>query len=201
MAQALHRRLSMVRFAFRTRRSRHAIQIISFRVDGNEVNCLSFSPDGRTLLICMEDEVQIWSLETRQKLGHIPSFGSLDASFSNNGRFIIDGNTNRERVWDATTRKIVFDCADTGRQNISFSVAKDLIQNCGPLAHRMWPTYLRTTGPVPEGLSATCARTELTVDNTYDSVSYHVRPRYTEYVGTVFLLKSWGMLEIYKMQN
>lgn len=47
---------------------------IKFHVDENDVSCLSFSPDEQKLLICLEDEVQIWNWEARQKLGQVQSF-------------------------------------------------------------------------------------------------------------------------------
>lgn len=146
---------------------------IKFHVDENDVSCLSFSPDEQKLLICLEDEVQIWNWEARQKLGQVQSFGGLDTSFSLDGRFIIVGSKLRTTVWDVTVRDLVFDNAATVAQTMSFSDAKNAILTCGPLAHRMWPSFLRNSESISCPVQRDCSATELTVDNTFSFISFH----------------------------
>lgn len=42
---------------------------ITFTVDASIVSCLSLSPDGSKVLTCLADQVQVWELATKQKLG------------------------------------------------------------------------------------------------------------------------------------
>lgn len=91
--------------------------------------CLSFSPDGSRLPVCLRHEVEMWSMGTRsEKLMQIPCLGSQDSSFSADGRF---GNCKRVRIWDATgTDRGFFDSTETKPQDLSLSETQEMIQSC-----------------------------------------------------------------------
>lgn len=174
---------------------------ISFVVDDKCANCLSFSLDGIRLLVGVQDEVQIWSLETKQKLGHVPSLGRLDTSFSTDGRFIIVGDSMRTTIWDASGRELVFDTTAACMQSLSLVEAKSVIRTCGPSALRMWPSSFRTIRA--RGGSSQCAvnATELTVDNIFDFVTFHFREINMEFCKDFLVINHYGVLSIFKVQK
>lgn len=171
---------------------------ICFELEDKNIGCLSFCPDGSKILICCDDEVQIWSLETLEKTGQVPNSGTLDASFSADGKFIVVGTTNRSLIWDVTTREKVFDTGESASQTISFAITKNVIQTCGPLAHRMWQTSLRTARvmSLPQEWG-----TESTVDSIFSFVDHYIPPRIMMYSGSTLLLKTWGVLAIFKLHK
>lgn len=131
----------------------------------------------------------------RQKIGHVPSSGSRTTSFSSDGRFIIVANSRRATVWDATDREIVFDSAITSVQSFSFSKAKEVIQMCGPSAHRKWPSCLRTSGAMSGPL------TKLTVDSFYGFITSIARPENVKFCEDVLVANYLGMLGIFKLRK
>lgn len=165
---------------------------ISFTVSDTNVHCLSFSQDRKKLLICVEQEVQVWNLESRQMVGRLPSSSNLDASFSRDGQFVIVGNPSRASIWDATSKEIVFDSVATAPQKLSFQEAKDVIQSCGSTAHRMCPSSLKAPG---------AASRPGTVDTVFNFASYQFRSENVEFCEDVFVLNFIGMLTIFKMQT
>lgn len=174
---------------------------ILFSAADNNVKSLSFRPDSSELLVCLDQEVQIWNLEKRLKIGQVPNLGSLNTSFSCDGQFIIVGNTTRTTVWDARAIEMVFDTASETPQQLSFSEAKTAIQTCGPPAHRMWPTSLRASEAGVSSPPCASSVTELTVDNIFSIVTYHIRPEDMLFSGDIFVLNYFGMLEIFKMRK
>lgn len=161
-------------------------------VNEDSVHCLSFSPEESRLLVCLTNEVQMWSLETRQKVWHVLSFGFSDTCFSSDGWRIIAGNSTRANIWDATSMETLFDTSVPTPQALSLSAAKNTIQTCGPSAHRMSPFSLRVSQ---------AASSPLTVDNMFHFVNHHFRPLYMEFTQDVLVLNYIGVLEIYKLRT
>lgn len=169
---------------------------ISFHVGGECPVCLSFSPDGDKLLVCLEDEVGIWKLGTRvEKLGQVPSSGSRDASFSRDGQFLIVGNIKQTSIWDATGLKIVFDSAERSAQTLPLAEARNIIWTCGTSAHRMWPSSFRTS------LLGDCQpqnATKLSVESIFGFIINQIRPAYMQFSDNVFVSSNMGQLSIFK---
>lgn len=174
---------------------------ISFKVDADSVSCLSLIPDGSMLLVCLQDEVQIWSLSTRTKVGSVACYGSLDATFNSDGQFIIVGNSTRTTIWDATSRENVFDTAAETAQSMSFSEAKNVIQACGPSAHRMRAYSLAASGGISGRLEEASSATELTMDNVFNFVPRHYRPVDMEFSKDVLVLNDYGVLAIFRLRQ
>lgn len=108
---------------------------ISFKVQSNAVRDLSSGPDGSKMLVCLEEEVQIWNISLRQELFSLHVSGI--AAFSFDGKFIIVGDDTRTTIWDETSRRLQ-SSSQSDAQSMSSSEAKNLIRSCGPLAHRLW---------------------------------------------------------------
>ena len=72
----------------------------------NEVEDISFSPDGKTLASGKGDQVLFWDINTQQQTGSLNSDGLSVSSivFSPDGKTLVTGNErNTVLVWDLTT--------------------------------------------------------------------------------------------------
>lgn len=174
---------------------------VKFEENDTDVRSSCFSPDCSRILVCLKDEVQIWSFETKQKMGHVPSSGCRDTSFSTDGRYIIVGDSKRTSIWDAASTEIVFDSAKASQQTMSFSAARKTIKTCGPSAHRMWPSSLRNYGAVlstsERGSNATC----ITVDNYSDFIIYNYRPSFILFGEDVLVMTHKGVLVMFRLRQ
>lgn len=168
---------------------------ISFKTGEENATCLSFSPDGKRLLVSLEDEVQIWNIETRQKEGQVPSMGCLETSFSADGELVIIGDSYRMKIWDSAGKEVVVDTAVCLRQTISLSEAKHAIRTCGPSTHRMWPSSFGAAGASSCSPQSTANRT---VENINNFVSYHCRPSNLQFCEDVSVQNVCGFLTIFR---
>ena len=77
----------------------------------NDVNSISFSPDGRSLVSASDDyAVRIWNMRDGSSK-KLPAPGAgffLSVVFSPDGRYIAAGDTRSSiRIWDSRTHKLV----------------------------------------------------------------------------------------------
>lgn len=169
---------------------------VSFKIGEEAAACMSFSPDSRRLLVSLEDEVQMWNIETRQKDGQIPSSGSLYTSFSDDGELIVVGNSKRTILWEATGTEIMFDSAVSVPQTLSLANAKHIFRTCGPSSLRLWPSLFRTASAdscPPESV------TNLNEDNIFNFVSVFYRPSDVQFCHEVFVQNFAGVIAIFKL--
>lgn len=88
---------------------------------------LSFSPDGLSVISttcdrletmgrCVQSSIHIWEAATGKEITRISQIGGeFFAKFSNNGKYILSGNTVGElRVWDVSSGREVFRKIDSG---------------------------------------------------------------------------------------
>lgn len=174
---------------------------IIFEVHEASTNCLCFSPDCTKILVCLKDEVQIWSLESKQKIGHVPSLGCSDTSFSCDGRFIVVGDSARANIWGVTSREIVFDTATTAPQVMSSIEARKVIKTCGPSAYRMWPSCFRSSGAGLSSSECTSNVTKLTVENFSNFIIYYFRPSFILFCEDVVVMTHYGVLVIFRIRQ
>lgn len=99
-----------------------------------------------------------------------------DASFSSEGRFVIVGSSTRTVIWKATVREVAFDTDIALTQSISFSEAKEAIQNSASTAHRMGPISLWTSRTASRPSESAHYAAELTLDIIFNVVPDHTPP-------------------------
>jgi WD40 repeat protein len=80
-------------------------QILVLRQSG-EVHTAQFSPDGnRVLMASTSSDPTIWDAQTGARIVTVPSFRTIYATFSPNGRSFAVGDDNRVQFWSAADGK------------------------------------------------------------------------------------------------
>lgn len=87
---------------------RHHVALKEVFSHGDEVWCVAFSPDGKTILTgCRDRMARLWDAATGQPIGppmahpFLEHFGQLSVSFSPDGRFLLTTDSGTARFWDA----------------------------------------------------------------------------------------------------
>jgi WD40 repeat protein len=82
-------------------------EIDSFQANANDLECLAFSPDGKTLATGGGDRmVKLWDVATRQELGTLRGHTEIvtSLSFSPDGMTLASSSYDRTvRLWQAVT--------------------------------------------------------------------------------------------------
>lgn len=177
----------------------------SFKVGDGAVKGVSFGLSDRCLLVCVQEEVQIWDVGAPERVGHIPISGALDATFSADEQFIIVGGDSRTTIWEASTKKMIFDSSKNGSgggpQMMSHSDARSLIRTCGPLARRL-SYFVKAPVSLTVSHDAEGSLKELTIDNFGELVPTNAdTSRTLMYCGQVIAHRSGARLTIAKLRK
>jgi WD40 repeat protein len=66
------------------------------------VGTLVYSPDGKRLASCVEDEVKLWDAEIGHELLEIKKARGMSLVFSPDGHRLIGGGAEGVTIWDAS---------------------------------------------------------------------------------------------------
>jgi WD40 repeat protein len=94
------------------------------RADGQ---CLTFTPDGRTLAAGGHEGVAQWETATGQARGSMAGAVNDDVqclTFAQNGRVMITGNAQKVRYWDRASAKVFYE-AEPGASTTCLAVSAD----------------------------------------------------------------------------
>ena len=69
---------------------------------GETVQCLAYSPDGRTLAIGLQGSVRLWDVATRSRITNLPG-GASSLLFLRDGRTLVSANRDTTWVVDTST--------------------------------------------------------------------------------------------------
>lgn len=144
---------------------------------------LAFSPDRKVLFVLHKLSASLWDVRTGRKLGDTDDGRGLGevwhASFSRDGNLLIGKEyAGNATIWNSDVSEQVFD----------FSHAKNIIETCGPKAHRLWPLSFNTrhTGDYPVD-SSSCSE-QLNVKNILMLVPNDDQLKRAEYCGDVLVM-------------
>ncbi|HXG49150.1 MAG TPA: WD40 repeat domain-containing protein, partial [Methylomirabilota bacterium] len=68
---------------------------------GEAVQSLAYSPDGRLLAVGLWEKLSVWNLQTRTCIATLPK-GGLSLAFTPDGRSLISASASTVRVWDTS---------------------------------------------------------------------------------------------------
>jgi WD40 repeat protein len=81
----------------------------SFRHEGDSIDCLTFSPDGRMLAVGSDRSVWLWAVDSGKKVGSFEQLadGIRCVAFSPDGRTLAAAGPRRVWLWDVAGQKEV----------------------------------------------------------------------------------------------
>lgn len=169
-----------------------------------------FSPDGHMILAHSvantRSEFEVRDIRTRTTKGEFSAdFFALWASFSSDGRYVVYAGSGGEdehrfEIFEVDTEETVLR-SNKPRQQMALQDAKDIIRNCGPMAHKLWQFPFERHKL--NMCSAQCSCCSLDVDNILNFVPLDedFLSRRAQYCKDIFVIKSDNHLQIFKLER
>ncbi|MGH3012196.1 MAG: toll/interleukin-1 receptor domain-containing protein [Gaiellaceae bacterium] len=82
-------------------------RIAAFKLDAN-AQSVSLSPDGERVVVAyVEGPTRVWDVASERQVLSLPSQGAWTAAYSSDGQWIVTGDADDARIWDAETGELV----------------------------------------------------------------------------------------------